>query len=149
MYKHILVPTDGSPLAAKGIKEAVKLAKALGAKVTGVYVTAPFVAPTYGEGGGHWATGFSRAKYRELTEEVANRALRSVEKAARAAGVPCRTRIVEEAQPWRGILKAARSNGCQAIVMASHGRGSLGGLLLGSETSRVLAHSRLPVLVTR
>ena len=149
MYKHILVPTDGSALAAKGIKEAVKLAKALGAKVTGVYVSAPFVAPTYGEGGGHWATGFSRAQYRKLTEEVAGKALRSVQAAARSAGVSCSTRIVEDAEPWRGILKAARAARCQAIVMSSHGRGALGGLLLGSETSRVLAHSRLPVLVTR
>ena len=149
MYKHILVPTDGSALAARGIKEAIRLARALGAKVTGVYVTAPFVKPSYGEGGGHWATGFSRARYRQISEEVANKALRGVETAARAAGVPCRTRIVEDAEPWRGIVKAARAARCQAIVMSSHGRGALGGLILGSETSRVLAHSRLPVLVAR
>jgi nucleotide-binding universal stress UspA family protein len=149
MYKHILVPTDGSPLAAKGIKEAVKLAQALGAKLTGVYVTAPFVKPTYSEGGGHWATGFSRAQYRQLTQETAHKALRVVETAARAAGVPCSTRVVEDAEPWRGIVKSARAARCQAIVMSSHGRGALGGLILGSETSRVLAHSRLPVLVAR
>lgn len=150
MYKHILVPTDGSALAAKGIKEGVKLAKALGARVTAVYVASPFVAPTYTEGGGErWAGAYSRAQYRRLTEQAANKALRSVQKAARAAGLRCNTRTVEEVQPWRGILKAARAGRCDVIVMGSHGRSALGGLILGSETSRVLAHTRLPVLVAR
>ena len=68
---------------------------------------------------------------------------------AQTAGVPCATRIVTSPGPYHGILRAARAAKCDAIAMASHGRGAIGGLLLGSETSRVLSHSKLPVLVAR
>ncbi|HYL25640.1 MAG TPA: universal stress protein [Burkholderiales bacterium] len=149
MYERILIPTDGSTLAAKGVREGVRLARLLRARVTGAYVAPPFVPGLYTEGAIYNASAFARAEYRRLTEKVAHKALRAIEHAARDAGVPCRTRIVYNAQPWRGILKAARSARCDAIVMASHGRGAVGGLLIGSETSRVLAHSRLPVLVVR
>jgi nucleotide-binding universal stress UspA family protein len=149
MYKRLLLPTDGSSLAAKGIREGVRLAKALGAKVTGVYVAPPFVAPIRGEATAYYAGPYSRGEYRRLTETLAKKALGTVERAARAAGVPCRTRLVADPQPWGGILRAARTWRCDAIVMASHGHGAVGGLILGSETSRVLAHSKLPVLVVR
>ena len=149
MYKRILVPTDGSSLAAKGIREGVRLAKALRASIIGVYVTAPFVPPVYTEGAIYYAGTFSRAEHKRLTEKVARKAFGVIERAARAAGAPCRTRIVYDTQPWRGILKAARGARCDAIVMGSHGRGAIGGLLIGSETSRVLAHSKIPVLVAR
>lgn len=149
MYKHLLLPTDGSSLAARGIREGVRLAKALGAKVTGVYVAPPFVAPIYSEAAAYYSGAFSPGEYKRITEKLADKALGVVERAARAAGVPCRTRLVNDPQPWGGILRAARAARCDAIVMASHGRGAVGGAILGSETGRVLAHSKLPVLVVR
>ena len=149
MYKHILVPTDGSSLAAKGIREGVRLAKALGARVSGVYVAPPFIPPMYGEGVVYYPSPFSVGDYKKLTQKNAKKALGTIERTARAAGVRCRTRLVTDPQPWRGILRAARAERCDAIVMGSHGHGAVAGLILGSETNRVLAHSKLPVLVAR
>jgi nucleotide-binding universal stress UspA family protein len=148
MFKHILVPTDGSKLAAKGIKAGVRLAKQLGAKVSGVYVVQPYVPPVYGEAAIYYA-GYSPKEYKQIAEKAAKKALAVLEIEAQTAGVPSATRIVSDAPPWAGILKAARARKCDAIVMASHGRGSVGGLLLGSETQHVLAHSKIPVVVIR
>jgi nucleotide-binding universal stress UspA family protein len=149
MYRHILIPTDGSKLAMKGIKAGVRLAKSLGAKVTGVYVVPPYVPPIYSEGAMYYVPGGSPREYKKLSEKEAARALGAVVREARAAGVRCATHFVTDARPWQGILRAARARKCDVIAMASHGRGGLGGLLLGSETNRVLAHSKIPVLVTR
>jgi nucleotide-binding universal stress UspA family protein len=149
MFKNILLPTDGSRLAAKGIRAGVKLAKALGARVTGVYVVAPFPTPMYSEAALYSMPGYTEQDYRKAAEKSAKKALAAIEIEAQTAGVRCETRIVTHAQPWSGILKAARAGKCDAIAMASHGRAGLGGLILGSETQRVLAHSKLPVLVTR
>jgi nucleotide-binding universal stress UspA family protein len=132
VYKNILVPTDGSKLAGKGAKQAVMLAASLGAKVTAVYVTAPY-----------------QPSHAEEAAKAARKALAEVEIEAHTAGVPFATRVVNAARPHEGILRAARAAKCDAIAMASHGRGALGGLLLGSETTRVLAHSRIPVIVYR
>jgi nucleotide-binding universal stress UspA family protein len=148
MYKHILVPTDGSKLAAKGVRAGVKFAAALGAKVTGLFVIPPYVQPMYDEGVAYSA-GYSRADYRRISEAQAKKALAVVEIEAQMARIRCSTRFVTGGQPWGAILKAARAARCDAIVMASHGRGGLGGLLLGSETTRVLANSKIPVLVIR
>src|SRR6267142_1314861 len=89
------------------------------------------------------------ADYEKAAKAHAKRALALIEREAAKAGVRGASRVVEEMQPWQGILKAARKGKCDAIVMASHGRGGLGGLILGSQTARVLAHSKLPVLVIR
>ncbi len=149
MFKRILVPTDGSRLARKAIGQAIELALGLGASITGVYVTAPFVRSIYTEGGAHYSTTFSAAAYKKLVEAGAKQALRVVQRTARTANVPCRTRLVTDTQPWRGILRAARAARCDAIVMSSHGRSAAAGLILGSETTHVLARSRIPVLVVR
>jgi nucleotide-binding universal stress UspA family protein len=149
MYKHILVPTDGSRLAAKGIRAGVGLAKALGAKVTGVFVFESFVPPMYSEGGVFLRQGLSSRGHKQLAEKAAKKALGVVERAARAAGVRYDTRRVTDERPWQAILQVARARRCDAIVMASHGRGSVRSLILGSETSRVLAHSKIPVMVAR
>jgi nucleotide-binding universal stress UspA family protein len=148
MFKHILIPTDGSRLAAKGIKAGVKLAKALGARVTGVYVAAPYMPPVYSETA-PYMTGVSQKDYRTQVERQAKKALAAVEIEAGLAKVPCKLESATDVQPWRAILRVARARKCDAIAMASHGRGGLGGLILGSETARVLAHSKIPVLVTR
>ncbi len=148
MFRHILIPTDGSKLAAKGIKVGVKLARTLGARVTGVYVVLPYMPPVYGEAAIYYA-GYSAKEYKANVEKAAKKALAVVEIEAQTAGVPSATRIVSDAPPWAGILKAARARKCDAIVIASHGRGGVGGLLLGSETQRVLSHSKIPVVVIR
>ncbi len=136
MYKHILVPTDGSKLAEKGVKQGIRLAASLGAKVTAVYVIPPRPAPLYSED-------------KKQKVKAAKKALALADIEAQTAGVPCETRIVTAARPHAGILRAASAAKCDAIAMASHGRGAVSGLILGSETARVLSHSRLPVLVTR
>jgi nucleotide-binding universal stress UspA family protein len=148
MYKHILLPTDGSRLAAKGVKAGVKLAKALGAKVTGVYVIPRYMPPVYGD-----AVAFipemTPERFNQAMKKEAAKALSVVEAEARAAGVRCAIESPTDNQPWQGILRVARSKKCDAIAMASHGRGGLSGLILGSETARVLAHSKIPVMVLR
>jgi nucleotide-binding universal stress UspA family protein len=149
MFKHILIPTDGSSLAAKGVKTGVRLAKALGAKVSGVFVTAPYVPPMLPEDAVIYVPTADPREYKKAVEARAAKALEMVEREAKAAGVRCETRAVSDAQPWQGILKAARACKCDAIVIASHGRGGLGGLILGSQTARVLSHSKIPVVVVR
>lgn len=149
MFKHIAIPTDGSKVAVKGVKAGVRLAQALGAKVTGVYVIPPYQPPVYGEAALYYIPGMSPGEYTKQCEQAAKKALAVVQIEAQTAGVPCATRIVTAPRPHAGILRAARAAKCDAIAMASHGRGAVGALLLGSETSRVLAHSKLPVLVAR
>ena len=148
MNAHLLVSTDGSALAMKGVREALPLAKALHGRITGVYVIPPPPA-VYGESASYYAAGFTAADYRKYMQTGARKALEKLKAAARKSGVRCATRVVSDVQPWRGILRAARAARCGMIVMASHGRGALGGLILGSETRHVLARSRIPVLVVR
>ena len=148
MFKHILIPYDGSKLAAKGVTAGVKLAKAVGADVTGVYVIEPYVPPVYGEGT-TFPAGISGKAYKKFSEDAGRKALAALEREARAAGVPCSTRSVVATQPWEGILKVARATKCDAISMASHGRSGVAGAILGSETTHVLAHSKVPVIVSR
>ena len=148
MYKHILVPTDGSRLAEKGVKSGVRLAKALSARITGVFVIAPYMPPIYGDAA-VYIPGIARQDYEKLMKKEARKALEFIEREAKTAGVRCVTQTETESQPWKGILRAARLRKCDVIAMASHGRGGLGALLLGSETSHVLTHSKIPVLVTR
>jgi nucleotide-binding universal stress UspA family protein len=148
MFKHILVSTDGSRLSLKGIKAGVRLAAALGAKVTGVCVIPPWRTPVYGEGV-TYGVPRSPAQYKEAMEKAARKTLAAVEIEAEMAGVPCATQFVTAERAWEGILRVAKARRCDLLSIASHGRGGLGGLLIGSETQRVLAHSKLPVLVTR
>jgi len=143
MFKHILLPTDGSALAAKGVKNGVRLAKALGARVTGAYVIEPYLPPMYPEGAVMVGSVLDPREYEKAAEAQAAKALARIEREARRAAVRCAKQFVSAPQPWQGILKVARAKRCDAIVMASHGRGGLGGLILGSQTARVLAHSKL------
>jgi len=149
VFKNILLPTDGSRLAARGIKTGVRLAKSLGAKVTGVYVAQPYLPPVYGEAAIYFPDDNLQAAYEKGVRRQAEKALEVVKREAAAARVRASVEWVTEALPWEGILKVARKRKCDAIVMSSHGRGALGGLLLGSETTRVLAHSKIPVIVVR
>lgn len=148
MYKNILVPTDGSRLSAKAVKAAARLAKALGARLTGVYVIPPYVPPMYGEAV-VYVPEVSPKRYKELSEKEAKKALAVIENQAKTAAVPCKTVSITADQAWQGIIRTARARKCDVIVMASHGRRGLSGLLLGSETTKVLTHSKTPVLVCR
>jgi nucleotide-binding universal stress UspA family protein len=149
MFKHILIPTDGSPLAGRGVRAGVKLARALGAKVTGLYVVFPYVPPAYSEAALYYVPGVSVREIKKTFEKQAARALGVIQKEARAAGVRAKVKHVTAGQPWEAILRTVRSAKCDAVVMASHGRGGLSGLILGSETTHVLAKSKVPVLVVR
>ena len=148
MYRHILVSTDGSKLSAKAVKTAVRLAKALDAKITGAYVIVPYVPALYGEAAAY-APLLNGRQHKQMVTQEAKKALAAVEAEAQAAGVPCGTLSATNEHPWRGIVRAAMARKCDVIVMASHGRRGLAGLLLGSETSKVLTHSKIPVLVCR
>lgn len=148
MFKHLLLPIDGSRLALKGARAGIRLAKALRARVTAVYVIPPFMPIAYGDAA-VYVPGLSPLEYRKATEKSARKALAAVEAEAKKARVRCKARFLTAVQVYDGILRTARGARCDAIVMASHGRGGLAGVLLGSETTRVLAHSKVPVLVLR
>ena len=147
MFKQILVATDGSKLSQKAIRTAVRLARATGAAVTGAYVVEPYVPPQ-GEAA-IYVAGLSAARYKALTKREARKALAAVEIEASTAGIACRTIALTASTPWEGIIRSAKRGRCDLIVMSSHGRRGLAGLILGSETTKVLTHSKIPVLVCR
>ncbi len=150
MYKHILVPTDGSTLSAKAVKTAINLAKRLEARVTALHVIPPYQPLYYEAMMVHIpADSFDPEIYRKATEEHARNILEAVTERADSAGIACATAFVTDAEPWRAIRDCARSRKCDVIVMSSHGRRGISGLLLGSETLKVLTHSKFPVLVCR
>jgi nucleotide-binding universal stress UspA family protein len=149
MYKHILVPTDGSKLSLKAVKEAAGLARNMKAKVTAVYVIEPYIPAMPGESALLLTQTSNQRGYREASEKQADKALGKVQKALAASKIRCDTLSLTDAAPWHGILEAARAKKCDVIVMASHGRSGLAGILLGSETAKVLTHSKKPVLVCR
>lgn len=147
MYKNILLPTDGSELSKRAIAAGVRLASAVGAKVTGVHVT-PKLAATGLE---QWAVGEKgrRSRLVAIFDEQAKHYLGEIEAAAQKAGVRCECICVAGDSPYVQILKTAANAGCDLIYMASHGKHGASALLLGSETVKVLTHSPIPVLVHR
>ena len=145
MFKHILVATDGSELAQKGVEQGLALAKALGAKATAVTVTEPVTALLVGE----TAVALPFDEYEKAANANAARILAGVSASAAKAGVACATVHVKEQFPAEGIVEAAKAAGCDLIVMASHGRRGLSKLLLGSQATRVLTLSEVAVLVCR
>ena len=147
MFKHILIPTDGSPVAAKAVKAGVALAKEMGATVTGYYAIEP--APTHIYGEGYLADRRLVEELERRSREVAQKFVDEIATAANAAGVKCETVIGKAVVPHKGIIEAAEKNKCDAIFMASNGHRGLAGLLLGSVTNKVLTHSKTPVLVFR
>ncbi|TLY51291.1 MAG: universal stress protein [Gammaproteobacteria bacterium] len=145
MFKHILVPTDGSQLSEKAVKEAVALAKEAHAKVTALHVIPKFHALTY-----HTEMlEATQSEYAMSAAEHAKDYLGFAESIAKAAEVDCDTVTTTSDHPFKGIIETAKKNDCDLILMASHGRHGIEGFLLGSETQKVLAHSDVPVLVYR
>jgi nucleotide-binding universal stress UspA family protein len=148
MFKHILVPTDGSDLSLKAARVAVQLAKSLGARVTAYHAIPPYQLPL-ADGVYAYVEAYSPEEYKKATESEAGEYLAAVQAEAKNAGVPCTPLFATCGAPWDGIIKAAASAGCDLIVMASHGRKGIAGVLLGSEAQKVLTHSTLPVMVCR
>jgi len=145
MYKHILIPTDGSELSKKAVDQGIGLAKALNAKVTVVTVSEPFHVFAVEPG----MVTDTPDEYKKRIAAVAAKYLEAAKDAATTAGVPCDVVQVEHEHPYETIIDTARKRGCDAIVMASHGRRGVSAVVLGSETVKVLTHSNIPVVVVR
>ena len=145
MYKNVLVATDGSKLSDKAVAHAVALARSVGASITAFYAAPDYPMPAYADGMVYEPV--SRREYAKLAAEDAGKILNAAATKAEAAGVSCKTVYAIAAAPWEAILAAARKNKCDAIVMASHGRRGISAVLLGSETQKVLTHTKLPVIV--
>lgn len=147
MYKHILIPTDGSDLSRKAALNGVKLAQALGARVT-AFFAAPAPTPLIYEG--FLPVGYTTLEgHAEIVEKTAARYLGVIERACAKAGVPCKSVHVTNEFAADAIIAAAKKHKCDLIHMGSHGRRGLSGVLLGSQTQKVLTNSKIPVLVYR
>ncbi|MBD5801674.1 universal stress protein [Aromatoleum toluolicum] len=147
MFKHILVPTDGSPLSESTVARAVSFAKDAGARITFFYAQPDFPMPIYGEGALIDPT--TPEQFSKAAADEAKRILDAAKSAADAAGVASDTDTIVNEVPYEAVIDAAERHGCDLIFMASHGRRGIAGLLLGSETQKVLTHSKTPVLVYR
>lgn len=145
MFKHILLPTDGSDLSLRAVERGIELAKAMGARVTGFHASTPFHVLAYDT----LQLESTREEYLRSSAGQAAQMLGKIETAAQAAGVPCASVSTVSEHPYEDILQTATQRGCDLIVMASHGRRGVKGLLLGSETQKVLTHGNVPVLVYR
>ena len=145
MYRHLLIATDGSDLADKAVHHGIALARETGARITALTVSEPFhviaVEPAMLED--------TRESYEARVTERAARILAAVAAKAEGAGVVCETVHGSDAHPYKAIIETALSEGCDLIVMASHGRRGVSAVVLGSETVKVLTHSKIPVLVYR
>jgi nucleotide-binding universal stress UspA family protein len=146
-YQHILVPTDGSDLSGKAVNQAVELARQLGAHLSFLHVQSNF--PISLVGVGELVDTSTIESLVQAARVEADQILDNAMAVAAAAGVPARRISLVSAQPFQAIVDQAAAKACDLIVMASHGRRGLSGLLLGSETQRVLTHSPVPVLVVR
>jgi len=146
LYKHILVPTDGSALSRKAIGAAVALARTLGARITALYIV-PEGVPTLFSGDKLYGSGVLAPQVRQAIRRAAEQALGFAQSTAVGAGVPCSSARTMARAPWKAIVHTARSRDCDLIVMASHGKRGLAAL--GSQTMKTVAHTRIPVLVCR
>jgi nucleotide-binding universal stress UspA family protein len=144
MFKRILVPTDGSDISAKAVKTAATLAKLAGAELLTLSVKEPFPYSAISE-----MQPVPPQEFFDAQERIAGERVKAAVEAAKAAGMACKGHTVEALHPWEAILDHAKTQGCDLVVMASHGRRGISALLLGSETQKVLTHSPVPVLVVK
>jgi nucleotide-binding universal stress UspA family protein len=145
MFTHILLPTDGSDLSERAVLAGVSFAKEIGAQVVGLTVLPEFHTLTYNAE----MLEDTPEEFAARTDRVARQFLQVVTDAAASAGVPCTTCQLTSDDPYEAILQTAKERKCDLIIMASHGRKGVKGVLLGSETQKVLVHSDIPVLVYR
>ena len=146
MFKHILIPTDGSELSQKAIRTGVELARFHGANVTGIHASPDYHLMIAYEG------AFDPVTEERIEKEARSRAdgyLEFIQKTCREAGVPCETVCETSDHPYEAIVKAADAGGCDLILLHSHGRKGLAAVLLGSETRKVLTYAKIPVMVVR
>lgn len=147
MFKHLLVPTDGSALSDETVASAVQFAVETSAKITFLYVRPDYPVSYFGEGA--LVDPTTPESFADMTEKVAQEILERSSAMAKASSVGCTTQSMINDLPYEAIIETATKEGCDLIYMASHGRRGLVGLLLGSETQKVLTHSSIPVLVYR
>ncbi len=149
MFRHLLVPVDGSDLSANSADRAITFAKETGAQITFFFAKPEYPLAFYGEGALIDPT--TPERFAEMAEEQAHEILSEAEAKCKtlAQEVKVTSLSLTNAAPWEGIIAAAEQIGADLIFMASHGRRGISGLLLGSETQKVLTHSTIPVLVYR
>lgn len=144
MFQRILVPTDGSDITKKAVDTAIDLARSLKARVCTISVKEPFPYSAISE-----MQPTPPQEFFDAQERIASERITAVRDACAAAGLECEAHTVEALHPWEAIIEHAQRMECDLLVMASHGRRGVSALLLGSETQKVLTHSKLPVLVVR
>ena len=144
MYKHILLPTDGSELSKAAMKHGIDLAKAIDARVTALVVSTPLKSLVVDPS----VVSSALDQYKALVVEQTAKYLENVRKNALEAGVNCGTLCIEHDKPYEAIVDTAKEHGCDLIVMASHGLRGVSAIL-GSETLKVLTHTSVPILVYR
>lgn len=149
MFQHILVPTDGSEISEKAIRQAIELAKALGARITALHIVNELHLHLPDEGFPIPELPVLKKRFADDAAAHAKTILGSVKEAAKIAGIECDVATATSDTPYEMIIDQATRFKCDLIVMASHGRRGLQGILLGSETQKVLTHSKIPVLVCR
>lgn len=145
VFKHILLPTDGSAGSSVAAAECIRFAAQVGARITAVHVVPPLHLFTYEPE----VTEHAHETYHRNRDARARECLAPIEQLAREAAVPCESLMVEADNPYEAILSTAHDRGCDLVAMSSHGRRGIGAMLLGSQTQRVLTHSAIPVLVFR
>jgi nucleotide-binding universal stress UspA family protein len=145
MYRHILIPTDGSELSQKAVEHGLAMARATNANVTVLTVSAPFHMFAFEPG----MVTDTRDQYEQHVAANAAKYLAEAKQSASTAGISCETVHLENEHPYQAIIANAAQKGCDLIVMASHGRRGISAVVLGSETVKVLTHSAVPVLVVR
>ena len=144
MFKRILVPTDGSDITAKAIETSIALAKSVGAQLYTISVKEPFPYSAISE-----MQPTPPQEFFDAQERIASKRVQHVVELSQAAGLVCHAHTVEALHPWEAIIDHAKRLECDLLVMASHGRRGVSALLLGSETQKVLTHSKVPVLIVR
>jgi nucleotide-binding universal stress UspA family protein len=144
MFKRILVPTDGSEITGKAIATAVELAKSVGAQLFTISVKEPFPYSAISE-----MQPTPPQEFFDAQERIASKRVLAVVEHSQQAGLRCESHTVEALHPWEAIIDHAKRLDCDLLVMASHGRRGVSALLLGSETQKVLTHSKVPVLIVR
>jgi nucleotide-binding universal stress UspA family protein len=147
MFKHILIPTDGSELSDLAVTKGAVFASEISAKVTLFFAKPGFPVAYFGEGA--LIDPLTPTQFAEMAEQQSHKVLQAAAAICAASGVACSTTTATSDVPYEAIIEAAENSGCDLIFMASHGRRGISGLLLGSETNKVLTHSRIPVLVYR
>ena len=144
MFKRILVPTDGSDITKKAVDTTIGLAKALNARLYTISVKEPFPYSAISE-----MQPTPPQEFFDAQERIASKRVQAVREACEAASVPCEAHTIEALHPWEAIIEHAQRMECDLLVMASHGRRGVSALLLGSETQKVLTHTKVPVLIVR